>query len=109
MSFSPGKIGELIKSLLIKKKFSLGYSETIPVVVAERIIEFFTLLIICSAGLIILKFEIAYIIGSTAISVIIFFTVQNKTLLQKIIKIISGCSPIKIRIDSYVTFELTFS
>ena len=46
MSISPGKIGEFLKSYLVKSKFKIPMSKTNSVVLAERIIEFLALIII---------------------------------------------------------------
>jgi glycosyltransferase 2 family protein len=50
MAITPGKIGELIKSYLIKKAYNEPVSKTAPMVFADRINDLAGLLIIASVG-----------------------------------------------------------
>lgn len=50
MALSPGKIGELVKSLLIKSRFDIPVAKTAPVIMAERITDLIGLLILGSIG-----------------------------------------------------------
>lgn len=50
MSISPGKMGELVKSYLIKKQNNTPISESAPVVVAERATDFIAVLVLTAIG-----------------------------------------------------------
>ncbi len=50
MVLSPGKLGELIKSWLLKSRFMIPVSRTAPIVFAERLTDLIGLLILCSIG-----------------------------------------------------------
>jgi uncharacterized protein (TIRG00374 family) len=50
MVLSPGKIGELIKSWLLKSRFNIPVAKTAPIVFAERLTDLIGLLILCSIG-----------------------------------------------------------
>ena len=51
MSVTPGKVGDLIKSYMVKKRYDIPVSQTAPIIFAERITEFISLLIIALAGI----------------------------------------------------------
>lgn len=53
MSITPGKIGELLKSFLLKSKYQIPISKSSPIVAAERILEFAALFIVFLIGVII--------------------------------------------------------
>lgn len=50
MSISPGKIGELIKSYLLKKQNNIPISRSAPVVIAERTSDFIAILVLTAIG-----------------------------------------------------------
>ena len=50
MVLSPGKLGELVKSFLIRSRFGIAASKTAPIVLAERITDLIGLLILCTFG-----------------------------------------------------------
>ena len=50
LSFSPGKVGDLIKSYFLKESHGLEISKTSPIVLVERITDFTSLLLIAIAG-----------------------------------------------------------
>lgn len=51
MSVTPGKVGDLIKSYMLKKTYDIPVSETAPIVLVERITEFLSLLLIALFGI----------------------------------------------------------
>ena len=51
MSVTPGKVGDLLKSYMLKKTYDIPVSETAPIVLAERITEFLSLLLIALVGI----------------------------------------------------------
>ena len=50
MSITPGKIGELLKAYLVKEVTNVPVSRTAPVIFAERITDFLSLLLIAIIG-----------------------------------------------------------
>ncbi|MBT8386971.1 MAG: flippase-like domain-containing protein, partial [Ignavibacteria bacterium] len=50
MSVTPGKVGELLKSYLVKEVANEPISKTAPIIIAERITDFISLLIIAIVG-----------------------------------------------------------
>ncbi|MBF0542940.1 MAG: flippase-like domain-containing protein [Candidatus Riflebacteria bacterium] len=50
MILSPGKLGEIIKSLILKSRFSIPISKSAPVVMAERLTDLLGLAVIAAWG-----------------------------------------------------------
>ena len=51
MSVTPGKIGEVLKSLLLQQSDGIAPAKTAPVVIAERLTDMFGLVVIASVGI----------------------------------------------------------
>ncbi|MFH2007299.1 MAG: lysylphosphatidylglycerol synthase transmembrane domain-containing protein [bacterium] len=50
MGVTPGKIGELLKSYLLKRSHDIPMTRTAPVVIAERITDLVALMLLCLVG-----------------------------------------------------------
>lgn len=50
MVLSPGKIGELVKSFLLRGRFNIPVAKTGPVVIAERLTDLLGLIVLCLIG-----------------------------------------------------------
>lgn len=87
MSVSPGKIGELLKSFLLKHKYQIPISKSSPVVAAERIIEFTALILISLIGIVIFKYSITYLLILVAVLIAIaalLFFKKFRNILQRL-------------------------
>jgi glycosyltransferase 2 family protein len=51
MVITPGKIGEVFKAGILKERFGVPLSRGIPIILAERIYDFFAVLILAVAGI----------------------------------------------------------
>ncbi len=51
MSITPGKVGEVLKSVLLKERRGIAVERTAPIVVAERVTDLFGLIVIASFGI----------------------------------------------------------
>ena len=80
----PGRLGELIKSQLLKKNFRISRKISTPIVIIEQVYTVIGLIIFSILG--ILYFEIgAYVIGAFSLVLIsILAVIQSKTLFDKI-------------------------
>lgn len=89
MSVTPGKMGELLKSYLIKQVNSTPVSKTAPIVLAERATDFLSLTIMALIGAYIFDYgkNIAMIIGMILILSVIILS--NKTIFIMLTNIIS--------------------
>jgi len=59
MTVSPGKMGELLKCSLLKKRFGIPIEKTSPIVVAERITDLISMVLLAVLGAVLVKSRIA--------------------------------------------------
>lgn len=83
MSITPGKIGDLLKSYLLKKSDSIPVSKSSPIVLVERITEFLSLLFICLIGIAFLEDWLLSISLILIILVLISIVIANENLSNK--------------------------
>lgn len=103
MSITPGKMGELLKSYLIKQVNGTPISKTAPIVFAERATDFLSLTILALAGAYYFNYGkiITIAIGFALISVITI--ISNKKLFYKIITQLSHIGFISKHISKIIT------
>ncbi len=87
LTIIPGKVGELIKSQLLKTKFEVPRSKTVPIVMLEQFYTLIGLVIISFFG--IWFFELgAYVLGFfTALLIFAFILISSKKVFNKLITI----------------------
>ncbi len=92
MSVTPGKMGELLKSYLVKQVNGTSISKTAPIVFAERATDFLSLTIMALTGAYIYDYgkNIIIIIGVIILTGLII--ISNKKLFYKIISLLSNIS-----------------
>ena len=89
MSVTPGKMGELLKSYLIKQVNGTSISQTAPIVFAERATDFLSLTILAMAGAYYFDYGKNIIIIIGAIITLGLIIISNKKLFHKIILLFS--------------------
>ncbi len=99
MSITPGKIGDLIKSYMLKEKNGTPVNRTIPIVFAERVTEFAALLLLVILGANIYNQNIVIIIISLLSIVILFLLLFNSKIMNKIIIMLSKSEKLKKYIE----------
>src|SRR5436853_3508952 len=75
MAITPGKVGELLKSYLLKRSTGEAISRTSPIIVAERLSDGIGMLLLASTGLALYRFGwelllLFLVVGLTGIIVI---------------------------------------
>jgi len=87
MSITPAKLGEVLKSVLVKEISGEPISKTAPIVFAERITDFLSLLIIAITGAVVFDYggEITIIIAT--FFVFLIFIISNKNIAIPIINL----------------------
>ena len=90
MSVTPGKMGELLKSYLVKQVNGMSISKTAPIVFAERATDFLSLTILALVGAYFYDYgkDITILIGVFLITGLII--ISNKKLVEKIISLFSN-------------------
>ncbi len=95
MSVTPGKLGELLKSYLVKEVTGHPISKTAPIIFAERITDFLSLLCISIIGAIVYKYggEISIIVAVFFIALIV--AISNKRIALPILGILERIGILK--------------
>jgi uncharacterized protein (TIRG00374 family) len=88
LSIIPGRMGELVKSQLLKTKFGIPRSKTVPIIILEQLYTLIGLIVVSFFG--IWFFELgAYIIGLfTAVLALAFILILSKKIFFKLIAIL---------------------
>lgn len=91
LSVTPGKVGELLKSQLLKEKFDLPIKISAPVILIERFYNAIGIIIISIFGILVFDFSGIIILITTCLLILIFFILRSERLfhifIQKIYKI----------------------
>jgi glycosyltransferase 2 family protein len=86
MSVTPGKMGELLKSYLVKEVTKTPVSKTIPIIFAERITDFISLIIITLIGAYVFNFGREIVIGVGIFFILLLIIISNKRIALPLIK-----------------------
>lgn len=86
MAASPAKAGELIKSYYLKEKYSVSYECSSPIIIAERITDFLSLLILAVLGALIFNFGREIVFGFSLFLLTIIVVISNKNIFFLILK-----------------------
>ena len=103
MSVTPGKVGELLKSYMLKKDYSEPVSKTAPIVLAERLTDFISLLILGIAGAYFFDYGQVIVIITTVCFVLFVLLLSNKTLTEYTLKLFSKFNFLKKYIEKIET------
>jgi uncharacterized protein (TIRG00374 family) len=83
MTISPGKIGELLKAVLLKQLKGTPLSVSAPIVIAERITDFIALIIISVAGVTVFAVEassLGVLVTVAVVLAVFWLTISNRRL-----------------------------
>lgn len=88
MAMTPGKVGELLKPILLKNRTGAPLSQTAPVVMAERLTDGIAMLLLASSGFVLYAASrpllILVALGALALLVII----QNRRLAERLLDVL---------------------
>lgn len=89
MAITPGKVGEVLKSYLLKQRTGAPMSRTLPVVVMERLTDLIAVTILAAVGAIVFRYGVTVVV---AVGVLLFFliaVVQSRKVSLRIIGLIN--------------------
>ncbi len=103
---TPGKLGEVIKSHLLKKDYNQPFSKTAPIVLVERYYDLVGLLIISIVGIWFIELEKTVIISSLGVIIVALIVSQQRRPVLKILEKLGSVSFLKKIIKKLLeTFE----
>ncbi|MBN8569673.1 MAG: flippase-like domain-containing protein [Ignavibacteria bacterium] len=85
MSVTPGKMGEVLKSYLLKEETGTPVAKSAPIIIAERITDFISIIIICIMGAYVFDYGRAIIIGVGIFFIAVTLILSFKKLSLRII------------------------
>lgn len=85
MAVTPGKIGEVFKSYLLKEQTGTPISKSAPIVIAERITDFLSLILLSIAGAITFNYGKGLIITIGILFILLIVLISSKTISYAII------------------------
>ena len=85
MSVTPAKLGEVLKSVLVKEITGIPISKTAPIILAERITDFLSLLVIAISGAYLFDYGGKVTIIVALFFVTLIFIISNKKIALPII------------------------
>ena len=103
MSVTPGKMGELLKSYLVKQVNGTSISKTAPIVFAERVTDFLSLTILAMVGAYYYDYGKTITIVIGAFLIIGLIIISNRGLFEKIISIFANIRFISRHVDKIST------
>jgi uncharacterized protein (TIRG00374 family) len=103
MSVTPGKVGELLKSYMLKKNYSEPISKTAPIVLAERLTDFISLLILGLAGAYFFDYGQIIVIITSVCFVLFILLISNKSSTQFTLRFLSKIKFLKKYIQKFET------
>jgi glycosyltransferase 2 family protein len=85
MAITPGKIGEVLKSLLLRQAIGAPVAVTAPVILAERLTDGIAMLFLASIGLVIFHYGVPVFVTIAAVSICLFALLQQQRLVRRAI------------------------
>ncbi len=95
MSVTPGKMGELLKSYLVKELNQTPVSRTIPVIFAERITDFISLLFLALIGAYVYNYGRSIVIAVSVFFFLVVVIISSKRLALPLLKLLEKSSFLK--------------
>lgn len=80
MAITPGKVGELLKSYLLKRSTGAPISHTSPVIVAERLSDGIAMLLLATTGLVLYRFGWEILLFLLLVGLAGILLIQNRRL-----------------------------
>lgn len=80
MSVTPGKFGEVLKSLLLRESIGVPIARTAPIVIAERLTDFISLVLLSSVGILTFQYGRILIAVSAVLSLVAVVLISSRPL-----------------------------
>ena len=100
MSVTPGKMGELLKSYLVKELNQTPVSKTLPIIFAERITDFISLLFLALIGAYVYNYGREIVIGVSVFFFIIVVIISNRRIALPVLKLLERSSFLRRHLES---------
>ena len=85
MAMTPGKVGELLKSYLLKQVRGTPIATSAPIVMAERVTDGIAMLVLASVGLVLFDYGRILLIAIAILAAIFLVIFQNRALFERLL------------------------
>ncbi|MCA1665995.1 MAG: flippase-like domain-containing protein [Thermomicrobia bacterium] len=85
MALTPGKVGEVFKSLLLREAIGTPIAASAPIILAERLTDGIAMLILASTGLVIFRYGVPVFTTIAALGCLAFLLLQQRRLIRRLI------------------------
>ena len=87
MSMTPGKVGELLKSYLLKVVNGTPIAASAPIIMAERFTDGLAMLVLASVGLVLFDYGTPILVGIAFFALVFLFVFQNRPLFNRVLSV----------------------
>ncbi len=87
MTPTPGKVGEILKSYLLKQVRGTPLAASAPVIMAERFTDALAMLVLASAGLVLFDYGRPLLVGIAIFAVIFLIIFQNRAVFNRLLSL----------------------
>lgn len=108
MSVTPGKFGEVLKSLILKKHFNYQISKTAPIIIVERITDLISLVVIAAIGSLSFNIGGLVLILTSSFLILIIFVLVHRRLFEYLIHKFAKVKFIKKFLEQFVNIHESF-
>ncbi|HEY5536970.1 MAG TPA: lysylphosphatidylglycerol synthase transmembrane domain-containing protein [Ignavibacteria bacterium] len=103
MSVTPGKMGEVLKSFLLKEETGTPVSKSAPIIFAERLTDFLSIVFLCILGAYVFNYGLEIIITAGLVFVLCVLILSSQRLSLKIISLFERIRFLKKFISKFHT------
>lgn len=104
MTVTPGKVGELLKSYLLKERNNIPISQTAPLIMTERLTDGISMIILTSFGVLIYNYGKGILFFVIFFMLIIIYLVQSPKIINKLIDLLGKIKILKKHSESFKIF-----
>lgn len=104
MTVTPGKVGELLKSYLLKEKYNIPISKTAPIVITERITDGISMIILASSGALIYDYGKNVLLFISIFMIVIIYLTQSPKIINTMIKLLGKIKLFEKYLESFKVF-----
>src|SRR5829696_9762272 len=87
MAMTPGKVGELLKSYLLKQVRGTPIATSAPIVMAERLTDGLAMLVLASVGLVLFDYGTPILVAIAIFAVAFLVIFQNRALFDRLLAV----------------------
>lgn len=86
MVMTPGKVGEYLKSYLVRMRAGVPMARTAPIIFAERFSDGFAMLVLAGVGLTVFQYGWQVLVAGAVLSIIALFVIQHDALMHGMLR-----------------------